>query len=198
MERHASSIRYGLTSENSNLAVPNLPLVSPEEAQRLLDQGYTYVDVRSEPEFALGRPPRAVNVPLLQVEGDRLVDNPEFDVVMQALFRTTDPLIVGCRSGSRSRVAMGRLRGMGFDELVELRYGFAGARDAFGRRLPGWIQAGLPVEAGKSELGEYGALLARCPDRQHVERHPPMQPEEAGPRTFAIHRGGEHGSPRRG
>jgi rhodanese-related sulfurtransferase len=136
-------------------------LVSPEETQRLLARGYTYVDVRSESEFLTGRPPGALNVPLQRVEGDRLVDSPEFVAVMQQLFRTTDPLVIGCRSGSRSHAAMAQLELAGFSTLAELRHGFLGARDGFGRRLPGWVQAGLPVEQGDAEARSYARLLER-------------------------------------
>lgn len=140
------------------MVVSHLLLVAPEQAQSLLEQGYTYVDVRSEPEFALGRPAGAINVPLQTVEGDRLVDNPEFLQVMRAAFRTTDPLLLGCRSGARSRIAVQRLAAAGFETLRELRHGFEGARDDFGRRLPGWRQSGLPVEAGESERASYAAV----------------------------------------
>jgi rhodanese-related sulfurtransferase len=142
--------------------VSNLPLVSPEEAQRLLARGYTYVDVRSEPEFVTGHPPGAFNVPLQIVEGDRLVDNPDFMQVMSRAFRTGDPLVIGCRSGSRSRVAIERLERAGFEQLVELQHGFHGARDAFGRRLPGWLQLGHPVEGGEGEERSYARLLERA------------------------------------
>jgi rhodanese-related sulfurtransferase len=125
--------------------VSNSTLVSPEEAQQLLQRGYTYVDVRSELEFARGHVSGAINVPLQHVEGDRLVDNPAFEARMLAVFRTTDPLLIGCRSGSRSQLALGRLRELGFTVLAELRYGLFGARDDFGRHLPGWIDRGLPV-----------------------------------------------------
>jgi rhodanese-related sulfurtransferase len=139
-------------------------LVSPEEAQRLLSRGYTYVDVRSESEFLVGRPPGAFNVPLQYVEGDRLVDSPEFVSVMQQLFRTTDPLVIGCGSGSRSHVAIERLSLAGFETLAEVRHGFMGARDGFGRRLPGWVQAGLPIEEGDAEARSYACLLERVRD----------------------------------
>jgi arsenate reductase len=149
------------------VVVSHSTLVSPEEAQRLLAQGYTYVDVRSESEFLLGRPPGAFNIPLQRVEGDRLVDNPDFVSVMQKLFRTTDPLVIGCRSGSRSRAAIERLRPIGFEALVELQHGFAGARDAFGRRLSGWAQCALPVEQGDAAERTYARLLlgVRGPER---------------------------------
>jgi rhodanese-related sulfurtransferase len=97
-------------------------------------------------------------VPLQHVEGDRLVENLEFLAVMQQLFRTTDPLLIGCRSGSRSHVAVERLEHAGFGALAELRHGFLGARDAFGRRLPGWVQTGLPVEPGDGGERSYERL----------------------------------------
>jgi len=141
--------------------VSNSTLVSPEEAQRLLQQGYTYVDVRSEPEFVMGHVPGALNVPLQRVEGDRLVNNPDFASVMLEVFRTTDPLLIGCRSGGRSRVALEQLQRLGFSDLRELAHGFLGSRDAFGRRLPGWVQAGLEVASGEGAGGAYPALLER-------------------------------------
>jgi len=97
----------------------------------------------------------------MHVEGDRLVDNPRFLDVMLGAFRTTDPLIVGCHSGTRSHVAVERLSSAGFSVLAELRHGFAGARDPFGRRLPGWLTAGLPVETDTAEERTYAALARR-------------------------------------
>jgi rhodanese-related sulfurtransferase len=129
--------------------VSNVVLVSPDEARELLQHGYTYVDVRSEPEFALGRPPGACNVPWQRAEGDRLVLNSDFAIVMQSSFSSAEPLIIGCRSGSRSRAAAECLRELGFLHLAQLRHGFEGSRDAFGRRLPGWRDSGLPIELGE-------------------------------------------------
>jgi rhodanese-related sulfurtransferase len=142
--------------------VSNVVLVSPDEARELLQRGYTYVDVRSEPEFALARPPRACNVPWQRAEGDRLVHNPDFAIVMQSSFSTSEPLIIGCRSGSRSRAAAECLSGLGFLRLAQLRHGFEGARDAFGRRLAGWRESGLAIEIGEpaAELS-YAGLCAR-------------------------------------
>jgi len=155
---NARRAKDGLLSENWTVVVPNVPLVSPEEAQRLLDQGYTYVDVRSESEFAEGHPPGAVNIPLQRAVGDRLVDNPDFMAIVSRRFRTTDPLVLGCRTGGRSHVAAMQLGQAGFSCLAELRHGFCGARDAFGRRLPGWAQSGLPVEHGDAP-GAYVRVL---------------------------------------
>lgn len=77
--------------------------------------------------------------------------NSEFAIVMQSSFGATEPLIIGCRSGSRSHAAVQRLRELGFTRLVELKHGFEGARDAFGRHLPGWREHGFEVELGEPE-----------------------------------------------
>jgi rhodanese-related sulfurtransferase len=100
-------------------------------------------------------------VPLSRVKGDRLVDNREFVEVMLATFRTTDPLVIGCASGARSHIAVERLQAVAFSALVELRHGFSGSRDAFGRRLAGWASSGLPVETGDAEARAYERLRQR-------------------------------------
>jgi rhodanese-related sulfurtransferase len=99
----------------------------------------------------------------MHVAGDRLVDNSKFLEVMLAAFRTTDPLIVGCHSGTRSHAAVQRLHAAGFGVLAELQHGFAGGRDAFGRRLPGWLGRGLPVELQAAAERTYAALAERGP-----------------------------------
>lgn len=145
------------------MAGTNVLLVSPGEARDLLQRGYTYVDVRSEVEFAVGRPPHSLNVPWQRVDGDQLVNNPEFVDVMRALFRTSDPLIIGCRSGNRSHAAVTALLGQGFEHLAELLHGFEGTRDDFGRRVPGWSQSGLPCETGEPAPAQtYVALRSRA------------------------------------
>jgi len=127
----------------------------------LLERGYTYVDVRSESEFLMGHPPGAFNIPIQRVEGDRLVDNLDFVAITSLVFRTTDPLVIGCRSGPRSHRALQALAGAGFADLRELEHGFLGARDTFGRLLPGWVQRGFAVEAGDGVERSYASLLAR-------------------------------------
>lgn len=129
--------------------------ISPEEAQTLLQGGYVYIDVRSEPEFEQGHVPGAFNVPLLQREAGRMTPNASFLAVMQNAFVKDQPLIVGCQSGSRSARAAQMLSDAGFSEIVELAVGFDGKRDAFGRIDPGWSRKGLPVETGKPSGQSY-------------------------------------------
>lgn len=137
--------------------------LSPEEARALLegDQGYLYVDVRSEPEFARGRPPGALNVPFMHQGPAGLVANADFLSVMETAFDKDARLVVGCQSGNRSRKAVVALIGAGFSHLRELRTGWDGSRDAFGRLEPGWSKAGLPVETGGAEGRTYADLTKR-------------------------------------
>lgn len=136
-------------------------LVSSTRAVALLRAGYTFVDVRSELEFAAGHPPGATNVPLRHVSGDRLVDNDEFLPVMRKTFKKSARLIVGCHSGARSRTARNLLEAEGYAEVAELQNGFAGSRDAFGRHVAGWRDLDLPVELGQPAGRSYAALRAR-------------------------------------
>ncbi len=139
-----------------------VPRVSPAEAQQLLDEGYTYVDVRSEREFVEGHPAGAFNIPLLHAGADRLEDNPEFMDVVRGVFSRQARLLIGCRSGVRSLTAAALLEADGYEQLAELREGFKGTRDDFGRVIPGWLQQGLPVEQGSPPGRSYAELRARA------------------------------------
>lgn len=138
--------------------MPDIKRVSPEEAQELLDQGYTYVDVRTEPEFEQGHVPGALNVPVMLQGPGGMQPNREFMDVMQAVFSPGDRLLVGCRSGGRSMKAAQMLVQAGFSDVVDLRTGWEGSRDAFGRPEPGWGRKGLPIETGKPEGQSYQSL----------------------------------------
>lgn len=121
--------------------------VSPEEANALLSEGYRYLDVRSEREFAEGHPAGAFNVPINVAGPAGPVPNPDFlGVVERALGKTK--LVVGCKAGPRSRRATAMLEAAGFDDLAEMSAGWDGTRDTFGRALPGWSKLGLPSETG--------------------------------------------------
>jgi rhodanese-related sulfurtransferase len=122
--------------------------VSPPEAAELLKQGWRYVDVRSIPEFDEGHPQGAANVPLLHKQGGRMAPNPDFQKVMEANFPKDSQLVIGCKSGGRSAQAAALLEASGYTQVVDMRGGFSGERDALGRvTTPGWSEAGLPVEA---------------------------------------------------
>jgi rhodanese-related sulfurtransferase len=121
--------------------------VSPPEAAELLKQGWRYVDVRSIPEFDDGHPQGAANVPLLHMQGGRMAPNPDFQRVMESNFPKDSQLVIGCKSGGRSAQAAALLEAAGYSSVVDMKGGFGGERDMFGRvSTPGWADAGLPVE----------------------------------------------------
>ncbi|MES1164785.1 MAG: rhodanese-like domain-containing protein [Verrucomicrobiota bacterium] len=133
--------------------------VTPPEAAELLAAGWSYLDVRSIPEFEQGHPAGAANVPLMHAQAGRMAPNPDFQRVVQANFPPDAKLVVGCKSGGRSMQAVGLLTALGYQNLVDVRGGFGGERDAMGRAVvPGWAEAGLPV-ATQAEPGRAYADL---------------------------------------
>lgn len=141
----------------------NVKRVSPEEAKALVEQGYTYVDVRSEPEFSAGHPKGAVNVPLLHMGPGGMTPNPEFMSVMTTSFPKDAKLVVGCRSGGRSLKAAEMLQEAGFSDVIDQRAGFEGARGPFGNMTEqGWAPAGLPVEEGATPGATYADMKTKA------------------------------------
>jgi rhodanese-related sulfurtransferase len=121
--------------------------VTPPEAAQLLAQGWLYVDVRSIPEFEDGHPAGATNIPLLHMTQGRMALNPEFQRVLEATFPKDAQLVIGCKSGGRSAQAAALLEAAGYKNVVDMRGGFGGERDMFGRvTCAGWAEAGLPVD----------------------------------------------------
>jgi rhodanese-related sulfurtransferase len=136
--------------------------VSPAEAKALLDQGFTYLDVRSEHEFAAGHPAGALNVPFAHAGPQGMTPNHDFLPVVQALFPSDAALVLGCAAGGRSLAASRALAAAGYTRLVDQRAGFGGARNPFGQVVEeGWAGAGLPVETGAA-TGGYAELKARA------------------------------------
>lgn len=120
--------------------------VTPEEAAQYVADGWTYLDVRSVPEFEQGHPKGAVNLPLLDVEAGRMVPNADFVAIAQRHFPVDAKLVVGCKSGGRSAQATAMLASVGYQNLIDVRGGFGGERDGLGRSVvAGWAEAGLPV-----------------------------------------------------
>ena len=134
--------------------------VTPEEASRLMSQsGYTYVDVRSQPEFLNGHPSGALNVPVMFREANGMVPNPDFLTVMQANFDRQSPLLVGCQSGGRSGRAAEALVAVGFTDVSNVVGGYGGARDEPSQLIEkGWLELGLSVDYGEPEGRSYAAL----------------------------------------
>ena len=135
--------------------------VTPEEAQALQSEGYVYVDVRSEQEFEGGHPKGAVNVPISHMGPAGFEPNPDFMSVMEQSFAKDEKLVIGCKSGARSRRAAAMLTSAGFSTVADMIAGFGGSRDAFGRPSPGWQQKNLPVETGAPDGQSYASVKTR-------------------------------------
>lgn len=115
--------------------------VAPREASELLDQGYTYVDVRSVPEYEQGHAPGALNLPLMHRGPGGMSPNPEFATAFQKRFPDkAAKIVVGCKSGGRSARAADLLTALGYTELVDAGGGW-----------DGWAEAGLPSEPGSPD-----------------------------------------------
>jgi rhodanese-related sulfurtransferase len=137
--------------------------ITPAQAAEQMRSGATYVDVRSEPEFAEGHPLGAINVPLAHMGPAGMVPNPDFLRVMLAVFPRDARLVIGCKSGGRSLRAARELLLAGFKNVVDQRAGWSGEQDAFGRvTLPGWARVGLPSETGEPEGRSYADQCARA------------------------------------
>ena len=95
--------------------------VSASEAQQLINQGYSIIDVREPNECQTGMISKARNIPLSQLS-KQLENLP------------SGQLLVYCASGMRSRVAASRISRSGQREVANLSGGIAA-----------WRQAGFPV-----------------------------------------------------
>ncbi len=137
--------------------------ISPADAHaKMTSEGFTYVDVRTEEEFAAGHPAAAVNVPLMVAGAGGLEANPDFVAVMERAFAKDAPIIVGCKMGGRSARAASALVAAGFTRVLDQRAGWDGARGAFGELTePGWSRASLPTEPGVPPDRSYDALKNR-------------------------------------
>jgi rhodanese-related sulfurtransferase len=135
--------------------------ISAREAHALmLEQGYLYLDVRTEEEFALGHPQGAYNIPIRLRGAQGPQDNADFMRVVSAAFAPEQKLVVGCSSGQRSIAAAKKLLEAGYSGVVEQREGYDGRRDPFGRMLePGWRAAGLPCASEPEEGRDYRSLV---------------------------------------
>jgi rhodanese-related sulfurtransferase len=134
--------------------------IDVREAYKKQSEGYTYVDVRSVPEFEAGHPSGAVNVPLLHRDArtGQMMPNHEFLAVMRANFPADARLLVGCQMGGRSAQAAQVLSASGYRDVSNVTGGYGGNRNT---GAEGWALSGLPVETA-AEGRTYDALRARA------------------------------------
>ena len=117
------------------------PDVKPKEAKALVDQGWTYLDVRTVPEFEGGHPEGAHNVPVMEPSATgQMRQNASFAPSVQAKFPKDTKFVVGCMAGGRSRSACQLLEAAGYQNLRNVAGGFGGAPGT-----PGWRDEKLPV-----------------------------------------------------
>jgi hydroxyacylglutathione hydrolase len=88
-------------------------ITASELAEKLRDGAVAILDVRGAAEWAAGHLPGVPNIPAGYLE-DRLDEMP----------RET-PLVVHCQAGARSAIAASLLQARGFDNVVNLRGGYA-------------------------------------------------------------------------
>lgn len=135
--------------------------VTVQQARAQQGSGATYLDVRSIPEFQLGHPEGAFNIPLLHADPvtRQMRPNPDFLDVVRANFPADATLVIGCQMGGRSQQAAEILANSGYQNVANVLGGFGGAPQM---GHTGWVQAGLPVEQQADAAREYGALQKKA------------------------------------
>jgi rhodanese-related sulfurtransferase len=140
--------------------------VSPQEAHDLMqsDPDYIYLDVRSVPEFEAGHPEKAINIPIMHfTPGVGMSPNQDFPAVVEANLPKDAKLVVGCKTGGRSAQACSIMSRMGYTNVANVRGGFAGAVDNFGRVVePGWSMLDLPTSNDSDDEARYETLAAKA------------------------------------
>ena len=142
----------------------NFERISPSDAKSRMDDGYTYLDVRSTQEFEAGHPEGSFNVPLMHKGPAGMQPNADFMIVMEKNFPKDAQIVVGCQGGNRSVRAADQLLQGGWTQILEQRAGFGGARDPATGALTeaGWAEAGLPVSTTPGEGATYTELHAKA------------------------------------
>jgi len=140
--------------------------VSPKEAYELMqnDKDYIYLDVRSVPEFDAGHPEGAINIPIMHFDPRAgMSPNQDFTAVVEANLPRDAKIVIGCKTGGRSARACEILSQIGYTDVANVRGGFVGATDNFGRMAePGWSALGLPSSTESGEGVSYESLAANA------------------------------------
>jgi cysteine synthase/rhodanese-related sulfurtransferase len=112
-----------------DLARSSDDVIEPDRAKAILDSkaGATLVDVRSPDEYASGRAPKAINVPLPDLASGGATGLPE---------DKDAPIVTICKVGERSLYGMLLLKSMGYHDVKNVRGG-----------LQAWTAEGLPTES---------------------------------------------------
>ncbi|WP_295685654.1 rhodanese-like domain-containing protein [uncultured Nevskia sp.] len=126
--------------------LPNGGSLSPAEAWELIQGGgATLVDVRTAEELKfVGQVPNSLHVPW--ATGTAMTRNPRFVRELEAKVGKDRPVLLLCRSGKRSALAVEAAIKAGFTQIANIAEGFEGDIDALGHRglSNGWRFHGLP------------------------------------------------------
>lgn len=87
-----------------------MSLVSASDAREYLEQGALVVDVRTPGEFQSGRVAEAVNIPLDELQ----------DALPRQVPDKSSVLLLHCLSGTRSGMAKGQVKRMGYTSVHNL------------------------------------------------------------------------------
>jgi rhodanese-related sulfurtransferase len=104
--------------------------VNATDSKKLQDEGWQYIDVRTDKEFEAGHPVGAVNIPF---------NAPNFLDLVKAKFQPDAKLIVGCQVGGRSMRASAALESQGYTNIVDNVGGYQE-----------WAAQKLPSATGKA------------------------------------------------
>lgn len=85
-------------------------LISARAAREHLKQGAVVVDVRSQGEFASGHLPKAINIPVDEIE----------NALPRRFANRGQVLLLHCQSGMRSGMAKRKLRALGYADAFNL------------------------------------------------------------------------------
>ena len=118
------------------------------------------LDVRSPEEYVfVGHPPMAHNIPFqlfnykmaVLNKGPLMKTNPNFITEVGQKFKTSDTILVICRSGNRSAAAVNAMASAGFKTAYSVTDGFEGDRvkdpssSLYGKRFKnGWRNSDIP------------------------------------------------------
>ena len=149
-------MRNGLDGQPGQIyTLRAVPTISTDEAEDLVDEGTTYLDVRTVEEFEDGHVPSAVNIPVSLSSPTGNTPNPDFVAIVEANYDKDEKLIIGCKAGGRSARAVTALEAVGFTNLLDMSAGWIGKKDAFGEVTPGWQAEGREVEMDAEEEQTY-------------------------------------------
>ena len=87
----------------------------PAEARKLYDEGATFVDVRTDREWARGRVKGAIHIPVKEVDADAAAEIPD----------KNQPIVTYCAAGPRAAKGAAALRKLGYKDVTAMTGGYS-------------------------------------------------------------------------